>query len=473
MRVFNGCGLRGSWKLVLSIALAALAPLAPLRAQAPGRGAVPVPTTEPLTLSDVVALAVRNNPDARVAEAQARASLALAEASRGPTLPTIAATSPVQVIHGSSGGGIGGDRTTVTPGISINYLLLDFGGRGGAIAQARQTAAAAAATSNATLQNTVLLAEAAYFAYNGARALYEASGDNVKTAMQGRDAAIQRWRVGLATVADTLQAATALAQAQLALLTAQGQVQTARGNLATVMGTSAEQPFEVAATPGPLAVGLVGASVDSLMATAIRARPELAQAQAQASSALAQVRVARSAAYPSITVGANAGNAFSTFAPQNGRTYQLNMGVALPIFNGFQRQNASRAARELVAAANERVESTRLQIANQVFTAYNNLQVGAARVRVAAQLLSSAVQSEAVARGRYQEGVGSIIDLLTAQSALAQARAQEAQSRWQWQSNLAQLAHDVGSMDRAGAAGLPIIPIPSTTPIVPTTPVTR
>jgi outer membrane protein TolC len=179
------------------------------------------------------------------------------------------------------------------------------------------------------------------------------------------------------------------------------------------------------------------------------------------------VRVARSAAFPAITLGATAGNAFSTFAPQNGRTYQLNMGVQLPIFNGFQRENAARAARELVSAARERVESTRLQIANQVFTAYNNLQLGAARVRAASQLLASAVESEAVARGRYQEGVGSIIDLLTAQSALAQARAQEAQSRWQWQSNLAQLAHDVGSMDRAGVPGLPI------TPIAPTTPVTR
>lgn len=74
----------------------------------------------------------------------------------------------------------------------------------------------------------------------------------------------------------------------------------------------------------------------------------------------------------------------------------------------------------------------------------------------AADLLASAQQNEQVALGRYREGVGSIVDLLLAQSALANARAQAVQTRWQWRMALAQLAHDVGVL---GVRGEPLAPI--------------
>ncbi|PYP63837.1 MAG: hypothetical protein DMD26_14085 [Gemmatimonadetes bacterium] len=78
------------------------------------------------------------------------------------------------------------------------------------------------------------------------------------------------------------------------------------------------------------------------------------------------------------------------------------------------------------------------------------------RVHTAADLLASATESESVARGRYREGVGSIVDLLIAQSALADARAQDAQARWQWRGALAQLAHDIGVLGIQGEALAPL-----------------
>jgi outer membrane protein TolC len=65
-------------------------------------------------------------------------------------------------------------------------------------------------------------------------------------------------------------------------------------------------------------------------------------------------------------------------------------------------------------------------------------------VKTSRDLLASAEQSERVALGRYQEGVGTIIDLLTAQAALADARAEEILARSAWFFALAQLAHDTG-----------------------------
>jgi outer membrane protein len=50
-----------------------------------------------------------------------------------------------------------------------------------------------------------------------------------------------------------------------------------------------------------------------------------------------------------------------------------------------------------------------------------------------------------VALGRYKEGVGTIIDLLNAQAALATARSQEILARSGWFVALAQLAYDTGT----------------------------
>ena len=50
-------------------------------------------------------------------------------------------------------------------------------------------------------------------------------------------------------------------------------------------------------------------------------------------------------------------------------------------------------------------------------------------------------------QGRYKAGVGSILDLLTAQSALAEARSQEAQARSLWFLTIAQLAHSTGVLE--------------------------
>jgi outer membrane protein len=64
--------------------------------------------------------------------------------------------------------------------------------------------------------------------------------------------------------------------------------------------------------------------------------------------------------------------------------------------------------------------------------------------------MASAGQSEQVALGRYKEGVGSILDLLTAQKALAMARAEQINARLGWFTALAQLAHDVGILGLHG-----------------------
>ena len=86
----------------------------------------------------------------------------------------------------------------------------------------------------------------------------------------------------------------------------------------------------------------------------------------------------------------------------------------------------------------------------------STLRTAATRVATANELLASATQSQDVAQGRYRAGVGSILDLLTAQAALADARAQQVQARWVWYASLATLARDVGLLGPRGDTTLPL-----------------
>jgi outer membrane protein TolC len=72
--------------------------------------------------------------------------------------------------------------------------------------------------------------------------------------------------------------------------------------------------------------------------------------------------------------------------------------------------------------------------------------------------MASATLSADAARARYKEGVGSVLDLLTAQAALASARSEQVQARQAWYTALAQLSHDTGLLDERGQSGLRLVP---------------
>jgi outer membrane protein TolC len=438
-----------------------------VREPPPTKAAIPpdlLARANQLSLGDVIDLALRNNPVTRVSWAEARAAAAEYGSTRGAYLPSLTATATASRTRSAPvNGGRPIQRSQINPGLTLSYLLLDFGGRSGTIAEARQNLFAADLTHNATIQATVLAVETAYFTYMANSALLGAERSAIAEAQANLAAAQQRDSVGLATIADVLQARTALSQEQLNLETIEGELQTARGNLAAAMGIPANVSYELGPLQGAIPVRAVSVTVDSLIADAIARRPDLAAARAQAAAAAADVRVTKSAGLPALTLGSTAGRTYSDPNIYGGGSYGVTLGISVPIFTGFSHQYDVAAARARADAAAAQADIVRQEVTTQVFTAYYALQTAGQRVTTADDLLASAQQSEQVAAGRYREGVGSIIDLLTAQTALANARAQQVQSRWQWYTALAQLAHDAGVLGTRGETPFPFVAGPDTT----------
>src|SRR3569623_521599 len=448
----------------------AVAP-APGAPYAPPHGAVPIepdsskarstlppdiaPHDTSLALAEVVDGALRNNPQTALSWYRARTAAFQYGSARGTYFPAIDARASLGRSQTTPTTGFI-ERTAFPPQVSLSYLLLDFGGRAGTIGAARENTIAVDLDYNATLQNVVLQAENAYFAYISSRALVRAQEQTVAEADTNLIAAQVRHNSGVATIAAVLQAQTVLSQAQLDLETDSGTVRTNHGNLATAMGLRADALFEIEMPSDTISVGSASASADSQIVSALDSRPDLAAARVNILQAQQQVRVARSNQFPAITAGASVGRNYSNLSNFTGNNYALTLGLSIPIFNGLGLQYDLAAAKSRVDEQRASTNLLRTQVSNQVVTSYVSLQTAAARVRTADVLLASARQSEDVARGRYRAGVGTILDLLTAQSALASARAPQAQTRRTWATALAQLAHDVGVLGVHGESPIPL-----------------
>ncbi len=418
------------------------------------RAAVPADLAERirrLTLAEIVDIGLRNNAITRLAWANAQAAASAYGSERGAWLPTIEGdVSGVRIKTAASQGRTAVEQSVFTPSVTLSYLLFDFGGRTGRVRGARQRLLAASFTHNAAIQDVILQIEVAYFQYLANRALLEAQRTTLAEAQTNLTAAEERRRVGVATVADVLQARTAMSQAQLDFQTIEGNVQTTRGALALALGLPANLPYDVDSTAAAVPVAPLADSVNALIAAALVGRPDLAAARSDAEAARAGIGEARSALLPSLNFSATGGRTYATTIPDGDNSYTVALGLTIPIFSGFSRQYDLRTARFDAEAAGARAETLRQQVVFQVFSAYYALQTSTRRVGTAEDLVASAQQSNEVALGRYRAGVGSVLDLLAAQSALAGARAQLVEARLTWSVSLAQLAHDAGVLDTRG-----------------------
>ena len=402
---------------------------------------------EQWTLAEVVDMALRNSPDTRVTWSDARAAAAAWGSKKGAYYPEVNVNGDLSYQKGSGPGGrVAYEQTTYGPSAELNYLLFNFGGREADVEEARQALLAANWTHNATIQNVVLNAEQAYYQYLSAKALLKAEEATVKEAQSNLDATQERHRVGVGTIADVLQAKTALSQAQLTLETIRGRIQTTRGVLATAMGLPANTPFDLDLPPEGLPVTHISEEVERFIEEAQAKRPDLASARSLASKAGAHLRAVKAARYPSLLATGDIGRTFYERTGGHSDDALAALQVKIPLFNGLSREYDVLKAEAEAETATANLDKLEQEAVLQVWTSYYTYKTAEQRLKSSQDLLESAKQSHEVTLGRYKAGVGSILDLLSAQRALENARAQLIGAYTDLFLSLAQLAYDTGSL---------------------------
>ena len=329
--------------------------------------------------------------------------------------------------------------------------MVDFGARSGRIAAARAQVLAANFAFNDTHRNIIFQVQQGYYQLLNALGQEDAARASLSNAQAVQQSAEERLNNGLATLPDVLEARSATAQAEYELQSVLGAELIAAGNLATVLGTSATTTIHVQALKElPIPESLddsVNVAIDRVLAQ----RPDLMRRVAEVRSANARVKEARAAYYPSLTFTASP-TAQSLYGLQQqfpwGHTAGLVGGAAFSlnwtVFDGGARKNRLMQAEANVHSTEAQVNVSRDQIANEVWTAYSNLNTALRQRQAATALLEAASQSYDAALESYNYGLRNLLDVTAAQRTLAQARSTDVFARTQVLTSLADLAFRSG-----------------------------
>lgn len=414
------------------------------------------------TLAELIDFAEQHNPVTRLAWQQAKAKAAALGIARSALYPTIEAlalanTSRVRILFGSDF-----FRQTYgvfQPQLHLEYLIFDFGERGGAIDAAKANLLAANLEFNDTHRKLIFQVAAAYYRLLNAMGQQGAAEASLKNAQAIQEDAEDRLTYGLATKPDALEAAAATAQAQYDLQAVVGAEEIARGDLATVLGLAPETQIKVQnindlSTPSDLMQ-----SVDQAVDRAFQQRPDLQEQVARLRAAEAGIKQARSAYLPTLGFSGDGGlqrqygqQAQLTPGYTGGEVWNSSLQLKWTIFDGTRREHQIAEARADKAAAQANIDALRDEIANEVWAAYSNVRTAQRQRQAAEALLTATNQSYAAARESYQYGVRNLLDVVSAQKALAQASTEDIYTRTQLLIQLANLAFRTGDLIQTAPA---------------------
>lgn len=389
---------------------------------------------------EVVDLALCQNPKTHESWANARVQAAQVGIAQSEFLPNLDGKFSANRVQSDTG-----TSNQRSASLTLSWLLYDFGARSANLENARQLLSAAASTLDATVQNVFLSALQSYYAAQAARAAVTAAQESEKSSRESLTAAEVRYTVGTGTPADKLQAQTAWSQATLNRIKAEGTLKIAYGTLANVMGLDANQSLKLADISEVVPDASFERDVDALIAESRERRPELKAAEAQVSAAQSNVESARTSGLPILSLGT--GPSWQNSNDLRSHSNAIGLTLTLPLFSGFDTTYKLRSAQAKTETASAQRDAVRQQVALDVWSAYQNLTTATQTIRTTADLMASAEQSERVALGRYKAGVGNILDVLNAQSALAAARLQRIQALLDWYVSRASLAKAVGALD--------------------------
>src|SRR5438128_6006017 len=422
-------------------ALAQIAPV-PTTGRAPIAGRV-------LTLDECVAIALEAQPTiqatlydyaaARYRVTQALApllpqvsGLVTATKSESSTVSTFAPTGRLtqsQTFKGFS--------ETFIAQVVLSQLLFDFGKNLAATEAARKLAEVAVEDVELQRQLISLAVKEAYTNILFAQRLIRVQQQAVQRAELNLRSAKGFFDVGTRPKSDVARAEVDVANARVDLIRARNALRTAIVALNTAMAINVDTPTQIVDN---LVYQPVTLDRQQLRSSSLIQRPEYRQAKLQAAAAEATERQTFRNFFPDIS---GSGSYGGTQAQLN-EAWTLGLTFSWSLFDGGGRIARYQEAKANLEGAKARVKSTELDIVQNVEQAEIAVEEAQERIQAAQTLVASAQENFRLAQGRFDAGVGTILELTDAQLALTQAQNTESQALADYRIALARLDRAVG-----------------------------
>jgi outer membrane protein len=402
--------------------------------------------TAPLSLAEALATAQAHQPRLRQAVADTAASRAAADRVKAALLPQVSVSSGYQ--FGPSRQNVNQLNVDVTNlgtyAVSLGgeQLLYDFGQSSARFQAALAQGTAQEQTGRLTAMDVRLRVRTAFLTARANQALVGVA----REALDNRHTHQRRIRslveLGLRAPIDLVQASKDVSNARLSLINAENADRTAKTQLNLAMGIERSSDFAVVdETMAPVAGE--EADIRQLTQEAIAQRPDIAALTAQIHAQRLTAEVADHAGLPGLKASVGAGtNGSPTSKPSV--NWNAGLGLSWPLYAGGEGQAQAMQAQATLASLQAQAEVLRHQLRATI--EQTQLGVGAAKaaVAVAAESTQTARTQLRLAEARYAAGLGSVLELGTAQLAYTDARAQEVQENLKLATARAQLLMALG-----------------------------
>jgi outer membrane protein TolC len=194
-------------------------------------------------------------------------------------------------------------------------------------------------------------------------------------------------------------------------------------------------------------------SVDQDIERAFAQRPELLAQVARIRASDATLKQARSSYFPRLGFSGDGGLA-RAYGQQDllpghyaqGEIWNVGVQLKWTLFDGTRREHEVAEAQAEKRAAEANIDNLRDEVANEVWTAYTNMRTALRQQQAATALLVASGQSYEAARESYGYGVRSLLDVVSAQKTLAQARSEDVFARTQLLLQVTTLAFQTGDL---------------------------
>ena len=406
-----------------------------------------------LSLEEATAIALENQPQIQARFGDYAAALQRINQALSPLLPQLSASAggtrtdlATRVFQGSGSSFAGTVSAGGTGRLSASQLLWDFGKNWAATDAAKANAESSREDVELQKDLIVLAVKEQYFNLLFAARLVVVSAQALDRADLNLRSAKGFFEVGTRPKSDVTRAEVDVANARLDLIRAQNAVSLARIALNTAMGISINAPTRV---KDILTYEKFTVDRDTLVAEALRRRPEQRQAKFRADAAEATVRQTFRDFFPQFSATGSVGGSTTradSLSVTNTESGDWTLGVQLTwsIFDGGNKIARWKEAKASLDAAKARVRDSELTIWQQVEQAYVNVNEAEERIGAAQKAVESAQENFRLFQGRFDAGVGNIIELTDAQLALTRAQSAEAQALADFRIAIARLERSVG-----------------------------
>lgn len=380
-------------------------------------------------LEKLIDEALSGAPDLAIAAARLRQAEGYAQQAGAALYPSVEATSSAGYVQQSENNGIpaqfvpDGWRQQGKVGIGLSFNPDLWG---------KNRAALAAATSDAEAARYGV-AEARLALTTGIASTYadlarlHAQRDTLQAALEIREDTLRlvtrRVASGLDTRAELKQAESRVPSARADLAATDEAIALTRNALAALIGAGPDRALTITRPSVSMlrAQGVpTGASIDL-----IGRRPDIVAARASVEAAASRIKVARAAFYPDINLSALIGLqslGLSNLFQSSSTFGSVGPAVSLPIFQGGALQGQYRGARGSYDEAVARYDGSLIQALRQVADAATSQKALAVRLSESRQALADAEEGNAIARQRYEGGLSTYLDVLSAEEGVLQAR---------------------------------------------------